>query len=120
MDSTNGWSFPVGLTAALLLFAAIYLRGWLRMRRVAATAIPLWRAGALALGLLALWIALGSPLAAMDHQRLIVHMVQHLLVAAAAPPLIWLSEPVLPMWLGVPRRIGLRVHAAIVSGAPQP
>jgi putative membrane protein len=118
--ATDGWSFPVGPPAALLLVALIYGRGWLRMRRVAPTAIPLWRAGALVLGLAALWIALGSPLAAMDHEWLIVHMVQHLLLAAVAPPLIWLSAPVLPMWLGVPQRLGLRVHAAIVKGTFRP
>jgi cytochrome c oxidase assembly factor CtaG len=118
--ATDAWSFPAGLTAALLLLALIYLRGWLRVRRVASTAIPLWRAGTFALGLLTLWVAVGSPLAAMDHQLLIVHMVQHLLVAAVAPPLIWLSAPVLPMWLGVPRWLGLRAHAAIASEAFRP
>jgi cytochrome c oxidase assembly factor CtaG len=118
--ATDGWSFAAGLTAALLLFALIYVRGWLRVRRVASTSIPLWRAGAFVLGLVTLWVAIGSPLAAMDHELLIVHMVQHLLIAAVAPPLIWLSAPVLPMWLGVPRRLGLRAHAAIASGALRP
>jgi cytochrome c oxidase assembly factor CtaG len=118
--ATDGWSCPVGLTAALLLFALIYARGWLRVRRVASTAIPLWRAGAFALGLVVLWVALGSPLAAMDHELLLIHMVDHVLVASVAPPLIWLSAPVLPMWLGVPRRLGCRAHAAIASGAFRP
>jgi putative membrane protein len=119
-SATDGWSFPAGLTAALVLLALIYLRGWLRVRRVASTSIPLWRVSAFVLGLLALWVALGSPLAAIDHELLIVHMVQHLLVAAVAPPLIWLSAPVLPMWLGVPRRVGLRAHAAIAGGVLRP
>jgi cytochrome c oxidase assembly factor CtaG len=118
--ATDGWSFPVGLTAALVLFALIYARGWLRVRRVASTAIPLWRGGTFVLGLVALWVALGSPLAAMDHELLLVHMVEHVLVASVVPPLIWLSAPVLPMWLGVPRWLGCRAHAAIASGAFQP
>ena len=118
--ATDGWSFPAGLTAALLLPALIYLRGWVRVRRVASTAIPLWRAGTFVLGLLSLWVAIGSPLAAMDHELLIVHMAQHLLLAAVAPLLIWLSAPVLPMWLGMPRRLGLRLHAAIARGAFRP
>jgi len=118
--ATDGWSFPVGLTAALLLFALIYARGWLRVRRVASTAIPLWRGGTFVLGLVALWVALGSPLAAMDHELLLVHMVEHVLVASVVPPLIWLSAPVLPMWLGVPRWFGCRAHAAIASGAFRP
>src|SRR5258706_3919572 len=118
--ATDGWSFPVGLTAALLLFGLIYARGWLRVRRVASTAIPLWRAGTFFLGLVAVWVALGSPLAAMDHQLLFMHMVEHVLVASVAPPLIWLSAPVLPMWLGVPRWLGWRAHGAIASGAFRP
>jgi cytochrome c oxidase assembly factor CtaG len=87
------------------------------VRRVASTAIPLWRAGTFVLGLVALWVALGSPLAAMDHELLFMHMVEHVLVASVAPPLIWLSAPVLPIWLGVPRWLGGRAHAAIASGA---
>jgi putative membrane protein len=116
----DGWSFPVGLTVALLLCALTYVRGWLRVRRVASTVIPLWRAGAFVLGLVALWVAVGSPLAAIDHELLLVHMVEHLLVAAVAPPLIWLSAPILPIWVGLPRWIGHRAHRAIVSEAFQP
>lgn len=118
--TSSGWSFPVGLTAALLLFGLIYVRGWLRVRRVASTAIPLWRASAFVLGLGALWVAVGSPLAAIDHELLVIHMVQHLLVAAVAPPLIWLSAPVLPLWVGVPRWLGCRAHAAIAGGVFRP
>jgi putative membrane protein len=115
--ATDGWSFPVGLTMAILLVVLIYLRGWLRVRRVASTAIPLWRAGAFVLAVVALWAAVGSPLAGLDHQLLIVHMIDHLLVAAVVPPLIWLSAPVLPLWVGAPRWLGGRAHAAIARGA---
>ena len=118
--TTDGWSFPIGLTTALMVIAVTYARGWLHVRRIASTAIPPWRAGSLFLGLVALWVALGSPLAVMDHERLLVHMVEHVLVASVAPPLIWLGLPVLPLWLGVPRRLGRRAHAAIASGAFRP
>jgi len=118
--ATDHWSFPAGLTAALLSLAVIYGRGWLQVRRVASTAIPLWRAGTFILGLAVLWAALGSPLAAMDHELLLAHMVEHVVIASVAPPLIWLSAPVLPLWLGVPRWLGRRAHAAIASGAFRP
>src|SRR6185369_6302632 len=42
---------------------------------------------ALAIGLSALWVALASPLAALHHQLLSAHMVQHVLLMAVAPPL---------------------------------
>ena len=118
--SADSWSFPIVLTAALLLVAMVYLRGWLQVRRVASNVIPLWRAGALVLGLAGLWTAFGSPLAAMDHELLVVHMIQHLIVASVAPPLIWLGAPVLPLWVGLPRWLGLRAHAAIGTGAFHP
>jgi cytochrome c oxidase assembly factor CtaG len=49
------------------------------------------------------WIALGSPLAAYDHELLTVHMIQHLLLMTLAPALIWLGEPLLVFSRGIPR-----------------
>jgi putative membrane protein len=43
------------------------------------------------IGLLFIWIATASPLAALDHEMLTVHMVQHLLLMTLAPPLILLG-----------------------------
>jgi putative membrane protein len=44
-------------------------------------------------GLFSLWAAVGSPLAALDHQFLTFHMVQHLLLMTVAAPLILLGAP---------------------------
>jgi cytochrome c oxidase assembly factor CtaG len=52
---------------------------------------------------LALWIAVGSPLAAFDDYLLSIHMVQHILLMAVAPPLILLGAPVLPLLHGFPQ-----------------
>jgi putative membrane protein len=55
---------------------------------------------------LLLWVALGSPLALLDHDLLTAHMVQHLLLMTLGPPLILMGEPLkllarYPMhWLG--------------------
>ncbi len=57
-------------------------------------------------GVLALWAAVGSPLAAMDHQLLTAHMAQHLLLMTVAAPLILLGAPAIA-W---PRRI---IHPVI-------
>ena len=48
-----------------------------------------------------MWIALGSPLAAYDHDLLTVHMIQHLLLMTFAPALIWLGEPLLVFSHGI-------------------
>ena len=65
------------------------------------TAIEGWRAGSFLLGLFFIWLAVASPMAALDHELLTVHMVQHLLLMTLAPPLIWLGAPVKPLtaWL---------------------
>ena len=46
---------------------------------------------ALITGLLALWAAVGSPLAELDHHLLTAHMAQHLLLMTVAAPLILLG-----------------------------
>ena len=86
---------------ALLLAALVYLRGWFHLRST--NAISLWRAAAFCGGLLCIWIATASSLAALDEQLLSVHMVQHLLLMTAAPPLLLLGSPVLPLLHGLPK-----------------
>jgi cytochrome c oxidase assembly factor CtaG len=121
--SIDGWSFPAGFTSVLLAFGLVYARGWFRVRRLATTAIPSLspeRAGLFILGLSTLWIAAASPLGAIAHELLSMHMLQHVLAGAIAPPLIWLSAPVLPLWLGLPRWLARRTHAAFGSRALRP
>ena len=81
------------VSAALILAALVYLRGWLRVRRLDHDSVEGWRAGSFLLGLFFIWIAMASPLAALDHELLTVHMVQHLLLMTLAPPLILLGAP---------------------------
>jgi cytochrome c oxidase assembly factor CtaG len=117
------WSFPAGTTTALLMLALGYARGWLRVRRVAPTAIPSLspgRASAFLLGLGALWIAVASPLGAIGHELVSIHMVQHVLLGAVAPPLIWLSAPVFPLLLGLPHWLSRRTYATIARGPLEP
>jgi putative membrane protein len=86
---------------ALLLAALVYLRGWIHLRST--NAISLRRAAAFFGGLLCVWIAAASPLAALDEELLSVHMIQHLLLMTAAPPLLLLGSPVLPLLHGLPK-----------------
>ena len=99
----QSWSLPVPLTVAAILAAFLYLRGWRRLRRASPGAIAIWRAGCFLFGVLLVWVAVGSPLAAFDEQLLSVHMLQHLLLMTVAPALILLGAPVMPMLYGVPR-----------------
>ena len=59
------------------------------------------RLRAFLLAVLSLWIALASPLSALHHQLLSIHMVQHVLLMAVIPPLALIGAP--PMrWLRRP------------------
>jgi putative membrane protein len=91
----GGWEFPASLTLTLLLAASLYLRVWISTRSVS---IPAWKASSFLLGLVLVWMAWGSPLAAYDHNLLTVHMIKHLLLMTFAPPLILLGEPMKVFW----------------------
>lgn len=91
-------------SAGLILLAMVYVRGWLRARRLDVEAAEDWRAASFLVGLLSIWVAVASPLAMVDHELLTAHMVQHLLLMTFAPPLIWLGAPVKALLDGLPNR----------------
>ena len=88
------------ISITLSLIALVYLREWLRVAWLVPDGVKGWRAGSLLVGLLLVWVALGSPLSLLDHDLLTVHMVQHLLLMTFAPPLILLGTP----WKLLPQR----------------
>jgi len=89
---------------ALVLAACVYARGWFRLRKAVPKTISIWQLSAFMSGLFSLWIALGSPLAALDHYLLSIHMVEHILLMTVAPPLMLLGAPVLAFLHGLPQR----------------
>ena len=96
------WEFAVSLTLILTLIGALYLRGWILVRATTATALPAWKATSFILGLLLIWTAWGSPLAAYDHSLLTAHMIKHLLLMTFAPALILMGDPLKALWHGSP------------------
>src|ERR1700674_5549889 len=87
----------------LVLLVFVYSRGWFRLRRDFPISFPPWRVAAFVAGLFSLWIALGSPLAELDHQLLTVHMMKHLLLMTVGAPLILLGAPGMPLLCGLPK-----------------
>jgi putative membrane protein len=69
---------------------------------------------ALAGGALVTWVAVGSPIAVLDHQLLTAHMVQHLLLMIVAAPLILLGAP--QIRLRVRPVLGWLASTAVVIG----
>jgi putative membrane protein len=89
-------SWSINLTLVLLIAVVFYSRAW-RM-----TARDIRRLAAFLAGLLALWIALASPLAHLDHEQLTAHMVQHLLIMTiAAPLMLWGLHNMTPLRIGI-------------------
>ena len=100
----SAWTVPIPLSLAAIFTAAIYLRGWWRLRGASAHVILSWRAASFLTGVFLIWFAIGSPLGLLDEQLLTAHMAQHLLLMTIAPALILMGAPVMPMLHGLPQR----------------
>lgn len=99
----TGWNVQPGSGVALALVLAIYLRGWVRLRRAEPWRWSRWRAACFIAGLGAIAVALWSPLDALGAWLLSAHMAQHFLLSMVAPPLILLGWPFQPILNGMPR-----------------
>jgi len=99
----ESWSAPLGVDASLCVAGLIYAIGWLRLYRVVPSLVSPMRFVAYLTGIFSVWIAIGSPIEALDDVSLSLHMVQHLLLMAVAPPLILVGAPTLPLLQGLPR-----------------
>jgi putative membrane protein len=114
----QSWSMPGGIDLTICLAAFVYVRGWFRLRSVFPNLISISRLAAFLSGLFSLWLAIGSPLEAFDDLSLSMHMVQHLLLMAVAPPLILLGAPALPLLRGLPPWIIRGAFGPFVRWAP--
>jgi putative membrane protein len=95
-------AFSILITSVLAAIALIYWCAWHRLSDGRRPRIPGWRLGAFMGGLLAVWAAVASPLALLDHRLLTMHMVQHLLLMTVAPLLLLLGEPRFCLERGLP------------------
>jgi putative membrane protein len=102
-DLFTQWDVPWIVTSALVLTAAIYIRGWARIRRTRPEQFTEWQLASFLAGILALFIAVASPLDTFSESLLFMHMGQHFVLMSIAPPLIILGAPVVPMLRGLPR-----------------
>ncbi len=99
------WSFPPLPFLALSLTVLIYLLGWRVARRTRPRELPAWRAASFIAGVAALWVAIASPIDALDDFLLVAHMIQHFILMSIAPPLIVLGAPTVPLLRGFPKAV---------------
>jgi cytochrome c oxidase assembly factor CtaG len=97
------WDIPWAVTSALALTAMVYLRGWAHIRRTRPAEFPAWRLAAFLGGMVAVFVAVASPLDTFSESLLFMHMAQHFVLMSIAPPLIVFGAPVVPMLRGLPR-----------------
>jgi cytochrome c oxidase assembly factor CtaG/ferredoxin len=113
----TSWRFDPWIVVPLAVTAGLYLRGWLDLccrapHRFDAARLA-WFLGGLAVVL----VALTSPIEAFAGLLLQAHMAQHLLLMMAAPPMLWLGAPLLPLLRGLPEPIR-RVWVAPLFRSP--
>jgi putative membrane protein len=89
-DLWSAWSLHPVLLGGLLLAAWAYRRG---QRSGPKRPVDTWRARCFTAALVALGLALLSPLDALSNALAAAHMVQHLLLLLVAAPLLALSAP---------------------------
>jgi putative membrane protein len=99
------WDIPWVVTSEILLVGIIYVRGWKSIHRTRPQQFPRWRLVCFLAGLLALFVAVSSPLDTFSDQLLFMHMAQHWFLISIAPPLIVFGAPAVPMLRGLPRGI---------------
>jgi putative membrane protein len=111
------WRFLSWASAFLLLTTILYARGFARVHRQMPARFTLWRLGYYLSGMVALAIALVSPLEALDDKLLITHMLQHLLLLMVAPPLLLLGAPQIPLIRAIPPSIAKRTIGVVAKSS---
>lgn len=99
-DLWSAWTVAPTVIAPIVFGAALYLRGvhalWRRAGR--GRGLAPWRVGCFSGGMLAMSIALISPVDALGEALFAGHMVQHLVLMTVAAPLLALGAPIVG-WL---------------------
>lgn len=99
----TAWSIPALPFVVLLAMLALYIAGWRAARRTRPRQLRTWRAACFVTGIVSLWIAIASPIDALDDYLLAAHMIQHFILMSIAPPLIVLGAPSVPLLRGIPK-----------------
>lgn len=88
------WEFRPEVLVVLIPLTAIYLVGWVRLRRQGATKLAnKWRLASYLVGMGSLAVSLMSPVDILGGQLFFMHMIQHKVTIMISAPLILLAAP---------------------------
>jgi cytochrome c oxidase assembly factor CtaG len=98
-DLIRAWSFEPLVVIALIISALLFFLGLYRLK---GRSIRTWEALCFALGWLALFVALVSPLHAWGQVLFSAHMTQHEVLMLVAAPLLVLGRPLIAFLWALP------------------
>ena len=135
----NGWPIPPIVLLGCLVAEILYFRGWrvlVKAEQAKRTARAMTHSGFTGSGtgeyqwnswfwrgtyffgaIFAFLLASSAPVDILSSRFLWVHMIQHLLILIVMAPLLVASAPLLPFWLGLPRRARRVVRASAMLKA---
>jgi cytochrome c oxidase assembly factor CtaG len=98
----TAWSWDPVVLLGVGAAAVLYARGWRYLRRRGSHTATRAEAACFAAGLGMILLALISPIGTYDQALFSLHMTEHLLLTAAAAPLLLLGKPLVPLLWGLP------------------
>ena len=110
--------FAIPVTLVLIGVTWAYWRGWHQLRIALPDLVSRWQLAAFTGGVILVWAAVASPFAALDHQLLTAHMLQHLLLMTVAAPLILLGAPAFTLLHGFPQGFVRSILAPFLRWPP--
>ncbi|CAN5626331.1 hypothetical protein BH24CHL1_BH24CHL1_14610 [soil metagenome] len=109
------WNVDPFILLPLVVSGALYAAG---VRKIwdhggQGRGVSRWQAASFAAGMLALLIALVSPLDPLGGALFTAHMVQHLVLMLVAAPLLVYASPLAPMMVAMPRSLRSRAGSVM-------
>ena len=112
------WNPRPEVMLLLLMAAGLYAVGWWRLSRRASRPIARTRVGLALGGLLALALALVSPLDGLADRLFVAHMLQHMLLIAVAAPALLLADPFPIIVWALPDAVRVRAGRWLTRASP--
>ncbi len=112
------WNLRPEVVLPLLLAAGLYALGWWRLSRRASRPMARTRLGLAIGGLLAIALALVSPLDRHADSLFVAHMVQHMLLITVAAPALLLADPFPIVVWALPGPVRVRARRWLTRGSP--